>query len=82
MVVVPLTSYVVDGETKWVLASERKTVNTGGRSSFMSKRKGTEHGREKSHKCNNCNFSTHVGTNLRIHMRRHNSEKLFKCEQK
>ena len=36
---------------------------------------------KKSHKCNNCSFSTSLGVNLRIHMRRHNSEKHFKCDQ-
>ena len=79
MGVVPLTSYVVDGQTKWTLVSERTNVTLGGKSSFAQNRKRI--GLEKNHKCNTCSFSTHVGSNLRIHMRRHNSEKIFKCDQ-
>ena len=40
-----------------------------------------KNGGEKSHKCNNCGFSTASKVNLKIHMRRYNSEKLFKCDQ-
>ena len=33
------------------------------------------------YKCNHCIFSTSHITNLKVHMRRHNPEKLFKCNQ-
>ena len=36
---------------------------------------------EKSHGCNDCDFSTSCMSNLKVHMRRHNPEKLFKCDQ-
>ena len=70
--VVPLTSCVADGQTKCTAMSERKTGNN----KDLKSPKG-----EKSHKCNNCNFATSLAGNLRTHMRRHNSEKLFKCDQ-
>ena len=65
MVEIPLTSYIVDGQTKWTLMSERKTVTKGGRSP----------------KCNYCDYIASHINNLATHMRRHNSEKLFKCDQ-
>ena len=42
-----LTSYVVDGQTKWTVMSERKEGNNGEKSQQ----------REKSHKCNNCSLT-------------------------
>ena len=33
------------------------------------------------HKCEQCNFSSSFEGNLKVHMRRHESEKLFKCDQ-
>ena len=33
------------------------------------------------YKCNHCIFSTYNITSLKVHMRRHNPEKLFKCNQ-
>ena len=71
MVVVPLTSCVVDGQTKWTLMSEMMTRNN----------RGMSHKAEKSHKCNICSYSTSLWHNLQTHMRRHISEKLFKCDQ-
>ena len=47
MVEIPLTSYVVDGQTKWTVMSERKEGNNGDKSQQ----------REKSHKCNNCSLT-------------------------
>ena len=89
MVVIPLTSCVVNGRTKWTLMSERKTGNNGeSKIGYNRENKTVNNGekkygnnRKKSHKCNNCSFSTFFGANLRLHMRRHNSEKLFKCDQ-
>ena len=53
MVVVPLTSYVVDGQTKWALASNRKPVNMGGKSSDFQRHMITHTG-EMLFKCNQC----------------------------
>ena len=33
------------------------------------------------YKCDHCIYSTIDGGNLKVHMRRHNPEKLFKCNQ-
>ena len=64
MVVVPLTSCVVDGQTRWRLMSERRSEsgNRGGNFSQMapSIHKEKSHKGEKSHKCKNCTFSTRV----------------------
>ena len=80
MVVVPLTSCVVNGQTKWRLMSERRS-ESGNRGGNFSQKAPSIHKEEKTHKCNNCSYSTSLEHNLRTHMRRHNSDKLLKCDQ-
>ena len=86
MVVVPLTSCVINGQIKWRLVSERRSESGNKGGNFSQKtpsihKGGESHKGEKSHKCNNCSYSTSLEHNLRTHMRRHNSEKLSKCDQ-
>ena len=84
MVVVPLTSFVLNGQTKWRLISERRSekqvVSSSQTSpSILKVEKSNKGG--KLHKCNTCSFSTSFENNLKTHVRRHNPEKLFKCDQ-
>ena len=39
------------------------------------------HGGEKSHKCNQCKYTTYFQTNLKMHQKNHGMEKSYKCKQ-